>query len=152
MRQEQTTCPLTRGEKILVALDGSLNSEMALDQALSLAGVCDSKIFLVSVVDLYAEVLERAPAVVERMSAEVRAILEQAKDKVESQGIECEMIVHIGHKVHEFIIQEARDKNIDLIAMGTHGSTGLKGLLMGSVAQKVISHAPCAVLVTPAQD
>jgi nucleotide-binding universal stress UspA family protein len=144
------SCPLTRGERILVALDGSIHSEKALDQALSLAKVCNSKVFLISVLDLYSEVLEKAPGLEEKMSAEVRAILELGKEKAEKEGVECETIVHIGAKIHEFIVQEAKEKNVDLIAMGTHGRTGLKGLFMGSVAQKVISQAPCAVLVTPA--
>ena len=143
-------CPLTRGERILVAIDGSVHSAKALDQALSLAKVCGSKLFLISVVDLYPEVLEKAPAAVETLSAEVGEILKQAKEKAEKAGIECETIVHIGRGIHEFIVTEAKAKDIDLIAMGTHGRTGLKGFLLGSVAQRVIGHAPCAVLVTPA--
>ena len=150
MAETISACPLTRGERILIALDGSVHSTKALDQALSLAKVCKSKVFLMSVVDLYPEAKEKAPALVERMSAEVRAILEQGKEKAEKEGIECETIVHIGQKIHEFIVAEAREKNVDLIAMGTHGRTGLKGLFIGSVAQRVIGHAPCAVLVTPA--
>jgi nucleotide-binding universal stress UspA family protein len=150
MEETFASCPLTRGERILVALDGSLHSEKALDQAISLAKVCRSSIFLVSVLDLYQEVLEKAPAVVEGMSAEVKAVLDKGKEKVEKEGLECTTIVHIGPKIHEFIVQEAKDKSIDLIFMGTHGRSGLKGLLMGSVASKVICHAPCAVLVTPA--
>ena len=46
-------------------------------------------------------------------------------------------------------IQEAKDRDIDLIVMGTRGRTGLKGLFIGSVAQKVIAVAPCPVLVVP---
>ena len=45
---------------------------------------------------------------------------------------------------------EAKAKEIDLIVMGTHGKSGLKSVLMGSVTERVIGHAPCAVLVTPA--
>jgi nucleotide-binding universal stress UspA family protein len=149
MGETMSACPLTRGQRILVALDGSVHSAKALDQALSLGKVCKSKLFLMSVVDLYAEVLEEAPALVETMSAEVRAILEQGKEKAEKEGIDCETIAHIGGKIHEFILAEAKEKNVDLIAMGTHGRTGLKGLFIGSVAQRVIGHAPCAVLVTP---
>lgn len=150
MAETTLACPLTRGQRILVALDGSVNSTKALDQALSLAKVCNSKLFLISVVDLYPEVLEKAPAAVETLSAEVGEILRQGKEKAEKEGLQCDTIVHIGGKVHDFIVTEAKEKNVDLIAMGTHGRTGLKGLLMGSVAQRVIGCAPCAVLVTPA--
>jgi nucleotide-binding universal stress UspA family protein len=49
----------------------------------------------------------------------------------------------------ECIVDEVkRDAEIDLIVMGTHGRTGLKAALIGSVAEKVVRHAPCRVLVT----
>ncbi len=41
-----------------------------------------------------------------------------------------------------------RDSSIDLVVMGTHGRTGLRAALIGSVAEKVVRHAPCRVLVT----
>ena len=145
-------CPLTRGERILVAVDGSDFSDVAVDQAISLGGICNSQIFLISVVDLYPEQMEVAPALVEKMSEEVRDNLEKARKKVEDANIPCETIVHMGGKPHEFIIQEAREKSIDLIAMGTHGRSGLKRILLGSVAQNVIGHAPCPVIVVPAAE
>ena len=145
-------CPLTRGERILVAVDGSDFSDVAVDQAISLGGICNSQIFLISIVDLYPEQMEVAPALVEKMSEEVRDNLENARKKVEEANIPCETIVHIGGKPHEFIIQEARERSVDLIAMGTHGRSGLKRILMGSVAQNVIGHAPCPVIVVPAAE
>lgn len=53
------------------------------------------------------------------------------------------------------IVQFAEDEGVDLIVMGTHGRTGLKHLLMGSVAEHVLRHARCPVLVVrlrPAQE
>lgn len=44
------------------------------------------------------------------------------------------------------------DPSIDLVVMGTHGRTGLKHVLVGSVAEKVVRHAPCAVLVVRARE
>ena len=142
-------CPLTRGERILVALDGSAFSDAAVDQAISLGGICNSEIFVISVVDLYPEQMEVAPALLEKMSQEVRQLLDHAKEKVDTANIPCETIVHMGGKPHEFIVQEAREKEIDLIVMGTHGRSGIKRVLLGSVAQNVIGHAPCPVLVVP---
>ena len=149
MEQEQTVCPLTKGERILVAMDGSKCSEKALDQAISMAKICNSTLFGISVIELYPGQMEVAPALVEKLSAETREILERVKDRAAKENISCETIVHIGGQPHEFIIQEVKEKNIDLIVMGTHGRTGLKKILMGSVTERVIGHAPCAVLVTP---
>ncbi|HET7505943.1 MAG TPA: universal stress protein [Kofleriaceae bacterium] len=44
------------------------------------------------------------------------------------------------------------DPEFDLIVMGTHGRTGIKHVLLGSVAEKVVRHAPCTVLVVRADD
>jgi nucleotide-binding universal stress UspA family protein len=132
-----------------VAIDGSDFSEMAVDQAISLGAICSSQIFAISVIDLFPEQMAVAPALVEKMSEEVRKHLDRAKEKIEKAQIACETIVHMGGKPHEFIVQEAKDKNIDLIVLGTHGRTGLKKVLLGSVAQNVIGHAPCPVMVVP---
>jgi nucleotide-binding universal stress UspA family protein len=51
------------------------------------------------------------------------------------------------------IVAVARsDRSIDLVVMGTHGRTGLAHVLLGSVAEKVVRHAPCAVLVVRPQE
>lgn len=149
MAQERAVCPLTRGERILVAMDGSIYSDKALDQALSMAKVCGSTLFAITVMVVYPATLGTAPWVKERLSEEAGRILEKAKNKSAEENVPCETIVHIGKNPHELIVREAMERNIDLIVMGTHGRTGLKKLLLGSVAERVIGHAPCAVLVTP---
>jgi len=149
MVQEESACPLSKGERIMVAIDGSIFSDALVDQAISLGGVCNSQIFVISVLDLYPEQMEVAPALVDKMSAEIRQHIDKAKRKIDEANIPCETIVHMGGKPHEFIVQEAKERAIDIIVMGTHGRTGIKRILMGSVAQNVIGHAPCPVLVVP---
>lgn len=149
MAELKCVCPLTRGEKILAAVDGSAFSDAVVDQAISLGGICHSQIFVISVVDLFPEQMAVAPNLVEKMSEEAGQHLERAKQKIDKANINCETIVRMGGAPHEFIVQEAKDRNIDLILMGTHGRTGLKRVLMGSVAQNVIAHAPCPVMVVP---
>jgi nucleotide-binding universal stress UspA family protein len=149
MAQEHCACPLTRGERILVAVDGSEFSDAVVDQAISLGRICSSQILIISVVDLYPEQMAIAPALVEKMSSEVREHLDRAADKVEKAGIPCETIVRMGGRPHEFIVQEASKRSVDLITMGTHGRTGLERVFMGSVAQNVIGSSPCPVLVVP---
>ena len=152
MSELHCACPLTRGERILVAVDGSVFSDVAVDQAISLGGICNSHIFLISVVDLYPEQMAVAPNLVEKMSEEVRQNLEKAKQKVDKANIPCETIVKMGGQPHQFIVEAAKENSVDLIAMGTHGRSGLKRILMGSVAQNVIGHAPCPVIVVPAAE
>ncbi len=150
MEQAQPVCPLTKGKRILVAMDRSKYSEKAFDQAISIAKICKSTLFVVSVIDLYPEVKEIVLTHEGRVLKGTKEFLEKVKAKAKKENIPCETIMHIGGQPHEFIIQEAKEKNIDLIVMGTHGRTGLDKLLIGSVAERVVGHAPCAVMVTPA--
>jgi universal stress protein A len=76
--------------------------------------------------------------------------------RVAAAGLSCDYTV--GHGVpFQVIIDTARTAHIDLIIMGTHGRTGLRHVLIGSVAECVVRLAPCPVLVvrlppdTPAQ-
>ena len=150
MGEEHPACPLTKGERILVALDGSIYSEKAFDQAVSMATVCNSSLFAVFVVQPYPASLKPGPGFEEHIKRDAENFLQKAKERAAKQHVTCETIVHVGAQPHESIVKEAKEKNIDLIVMGTHGRTGLKKLIMGSVAQKVIGYAPCPVLVVPA--
>jgi universal stress protein A len=53
--------------------------------------------------------------------------------------------VRVG-SIYDTIVQYAKDNAIDLIVIGTHGRTGLSHALLGSVAERVVQHAPCSVL------
>ena len=53
---------------------------------------------------------------------------------------------HFGRAADEIVIQAKEDK-VDLVVMGSHGRSGLSHLLVGSVAESVVRHAPCPVLV-----
>jgi nucleotide-binding universal stress UspA family protein len=61
-------------------------------------------------------------------------------------------VLATGSPWHEIVELARRDHAIDLIVMGTHGYTGLKHLLLGSVAEQVVRHAPCPVLAAHIRD
>ncbi|MDQ7838134.1 MAG: universal stress protein [Thermodesulfobacteriota bacterium] len=155
MKSEETIattcklCPLSRHEKILVATDGSRYSEKALDGAVNIARKCGSSLYVLNVVELNPEFMSLAPEAVEKMERDSRTLLEETKERVSQKGITCETVIHEGEQPYEFIVSEAKRKKADLIVIGTHGRTGLKKLLMGSVAARVIGHAPCPVMVIP---
>jgi nucleotide-binding universal stress UspA family protein len=58
----------------------------------------------------------------------------------------CEVQVVTGDPA-DVIVHFAQERGADLIVMGSHGHTGLRHLLLGSVAEKVLRHAPCPVLI-----
>lgn len=82
-----------------------------------------------------------------QMETDTQQGIQTSLDRVHQKGLQGEM--DIVHGVpFQTIIDIARDKNVDLIVMGTHGRTGLTHVLMGSVAEKVVRLAPCPVLTT----
>ena len=149
MEKEEFACPITKGEKILVAVDGSEFTDIIVDQAVSMGRICNSVIVAISVIPFFPEYVSFAALLEEELSKNTRKLLEKVKGRIEKENIECETLVRIDEQPHEPIVQEARKRNVDLIVMGTRGMTGLKRVLMGSVAQKVIGHAPCPVMVVP---
>lgn len=143
-------CPITGLKKILLATDGSTYSEKALREAVNLAKTCGTKLYVVSVIEVNPEYATMAPNVVEKLEKETGELMDAVRTCVQREGIDSEIITHEGEEAWKFIIDEARARNVDMIVMGTHGRSGLTRLLMGSVTQKVIGHAPCKVLVVPA--
>lgn len=142
-------CPVARIEKLLLATDGSEFSKSAIREAINLAKICSSKVIAVSVVKTNPEFEDLAPQVIEKAEKEAREHLELIKTRASKEGVDCEIIVHRGEEPFQDIVDEAEKNQVYLIIMGTHGRTGLKRLMMGSVTAKVIGHAPCNVLVVP---
>jgi nucleotide-binding universal stress UspA family protein len=73
-------------------------------------------------------------------------IVLRALERLEKDGLHVDTIVREGDPRTE-IVDEATEWRADLIVVGSHGHTGLTRLLLGSVAQAVVAHAPCSVEV-----
>lgn len=146
---DQPACPLVKHERILVPLDGSANSGQALAQAIHLAKACESKLYLLNVVYQNPEYFAWVPMLEEKQEKEAQELLDRAKEEVAKEHVSCELLLRTGEQPYECIVREAKEKQIDLIVMGSHGRSGLERMLLGSVTAKVIGHAPCAVLVIP---
>jgi nucleotide-binding universal stress UspA family protein len=142
-------CPAARMEKLMVATDGSEYSGSAIREAINLAKICSSKLYAVSVVKTNPEFEDLVPQVIEKLEKEAREYLESVRNKASREGIDCEIIVNRGEEPYQNIIDEATRNHVNMIIVGTHGRTGLKRLMMGSVTAKVVGHAPCNVLVVP---
>jgi nucleotide-binding universal stress UspA family protein len=74
------------------------------------------------------------------------AVAERAAERLHSRGLRAESRVREGKPGPE-VVDEARDWDADLIMMGTHSRGGLKRIVLGSVANHVLNHAPCSIEV-----
>lgn len=148
----------TAFKNILVATDFSETGEQALAQALLLASERDNAaLHVVYVATPAGEKIELAtPDGLQTMSAGqaaqyLQAHVERARmdAMMEGEPIESERVsVHVRAGVTEDeIVTLARDLNVDLLVLGTHGRRGLRALVLGSVAESVVKNAKCAVLV-----
>jgi len=144
-------CPTGRMQRVLVATDGSEASQNAVAVALELAKSCSSKLELIAVAVILTnlEYDSALPWVIEDAEKKMRQKLEAVEDMVKEAGVDCEIILHRGEDPYLEIVDEAAKNKVDMIIMGTHGRTGIKRFVMGSVAGNVIGHAPCKVLVVP---
>jgi nucleotide-binding universal stress UspA family protein len=133
-------------KNIMLATDGSKYSLSATGKAIDIAKSYGGQIKAVSVVDVTEEFQTEAPEAVDRLIAASKGFVEEVKKKAESEGVMIEPLVREG-ETYKVITDLAKKFASDVIVMGSHGRTGIKRLLMGSVTEKVLGYAPCPVLV-----
>jgi nucleotide-binding universal stress UspA family protein len=142
-------CPTGRLEKLLLATDTSLYSEGAVREAINFAKKCKSKLYAMSVIEMFTEMETLGKNVYEQEEIRVGKHLEEIKARAAAEGVGCEVLVHFSDSPHVPIVEEAREKKVDMIILGRRGTKGLAKLLIGEVASKVIGSAPCDVLIVP---
>lgn len=139
-------------KNILVPLDGSVLSERALLPALDLARKSEARVTLFSVEPLEIELFEETRGMYPQIEPptkkmlEVEDYLKMLCNKYASDDVPVDWAISVGSAAEE-ILAYAYDEGFDLIAMSTHGRTGLSRLFYGSVAENVLRHAVEAVLV-----
>jgi nucleotide-binding universal stress UspA family protein len=142
--------------KIMCPVDFSPGSRAALTRACELARESGAALVLAHVWEpspwtLGGEV-GVAPAVIQDMVDAEEA--ELAKWRIQAKDLGAKEIASkflTGAAWDQIVRAAEADPDIDLVVMGTHGRTGLRHALLGSVAEKVVRHAPCAVLVVRAR-
>jgi nucleotide-binding universal stress UspA family protein len=140
---------------LLLTLDGSPLAEQALAPALAVARCFGTAVTLLRVVpELGAsefrglEKLEAgmAPRFVEEAREAAADYLALIADRCGNEGLELKTVVRSGPAA-DTILEYAEQNAVDLVAMTTHGRTGLRRWLYGSVTQKVLDRLPCSLLV-----
>jgi nucleotide-binding universal stress UspA family protein len=132
--------------KILVPVDFSEFSRKALKYALRMAAQFGAEVTLVHVVEPFIYPTDwMLPLPQTDFAGARRAIIEQLRALTESYPFAAQPIVVEGKPSQE-IIKIAKARKADLIIIGTHGYSGVKHALIGSVAERVVRLAPCPVL------
>ncbi|HET6442343.1 MAG TPA: universal stress protein [Phycisphaerae bacterium] len=149
---------MIRLTKLLVPTDFSEDSEQAARYAVELAKRFQAEIHCIHVVDIPADLLSTSDYYMTGPSEQfIDQIREESKKNLEGfaeknlEGAQVQTAFLEGSPFVE-IIRYARDQQIDLVVIATHGRTGLKHVLFGSVAEKVVRKAPCPVLVVKREE
>jgi universal stress protein A len=140
--------------RILVATDFSLDSDAAVAYGLALAKTVHASIHILHVVDnpMAAGVWSSDIYSAEIAALQINLIrdakknLKRAIASIDHPGVKIVGDVRAGRPATT-IVEVARDQRVDLIVIASHGRTGVTRLMMGSVAEHVVRHSPCAVLV-----
>ncbi|RQR52980.1 universal stress protein [Burkholderia sp. Bp9140] len=143
---------------ILVALDGSDTSSRALDAALNLAAETGARLTPVYVVDVLVPAYDAYgydPSIlIDAFREEGLRVTEDAARRMKARDVagtpQISNVAPAGEDVAQRIAGLAGELDADLIVLGTHGRRGFRRLVLGSVAERVLRHARCPVLMIPA--
>lgn len=139
-------------ERVLIPLDGSELAETILPFAERVAGPLDAEVVLLSVVEPISAVAglaaDRAvgPDALLLRQLEAKKYLGEVARRLEAKGVRVRTLLGLGMPAGE-IAEVAKAEKADLIAMTTHGRSGLRRALFGSVAEEVLRSAGVPVLM-----
>lgn len=139
---------------ILVATDGSELSDKAVDAAIGLARDLGARLTAFHATQDYP--IMPFPDVAGSLTPAMwkadqgkraRRILEKVEAKAKKAGVACDTGFSLAVHPYEAIIQAAKKARCDLIVMASHGRRGIKGIVLGSETNKVLTHSKLPVLV-----
>ena len=144
--------------RILVPVDGSAPSLLGLDHAIALAKQQRASLRVLNVIDdlVLAPIMMEPSAAgymadaVDAMREEGSKVLKQAAARAQRGGVKAQTVLLESHggPVSDAILADARRARADVIVMGTHGRRGLRRLILGSDAERVVREARVPVLLT----
>lgn len=138
---------------ILVPVDGSKTAQQAVEKAAGLAQAFGSAVTVIYVMDPYpftgvgTDFAYGQAMYLSAATAEANEAINNAKQVLEAAGTHVSTAVIESHTAWRGILETATSVGADLIVMGSHGRRGIERLVLGSVAQRVLSHTTLPVLV-----
>lgn len=146
-------------KKILVPIDGSASSIEAAKQALTFAKAFGSEVTFLSVVEVKTEIPHNivgygmvdqyytmSESMLKMRTDYAISMLNSVVEKLDCKDLQTEQKILVG-EVNSKIIEAATDGHYDLIVMGHRGLNPIQRFFLGSVAKRVLEHAPCSVLI-----
>ena len=139
---------------LLLPIDGSAVSDRAARRGIDFARSTGAEVTLLHVTRVFRPSEVHAHAVMrEAREAEVSArqdahkVLDPLARAARAEHVACTAIHRVSDKPWEAIVALAAEQGCDLIAMASHGHTGVRALVLGSTTNRVVAHAPVPVLV-----
>lgn len=141
-------------KRVLVATDGSKAAARAVDFAATVAKAWDAELIALTISTALSPVELRELAQADHdlgiaTDTLVRRILDDATARGKCHGVAEIRILSMSGDPANATLKIAQDERADLIVVGRRGLGGLSRLLLGSVSEKVVAHAHCAVAVVP---
>ena len=140
-------------KKILVPFDGSGYSEKAFEKAVEIAEKFESELIVMTVLqskipDSAGVSIERLQELQDEQEDQATVMLRKLETEAKDKNIPFSIKIIHNPSSSDGIVTFAENSNVDLIVMGSHGRTGFRKIVLGSVANGVVGHAKCPVLIT----
>jgi nucleotide-binding universal stress UspA family protein len=140
---------MAKKESYLVPIDFSRGSDKAFDYALKFARARAAKLLALHVVP--AEMIYPPTGgsfdFYGLMERDARAHFAKLMKRKRLNARECELVLARGTDFADIIVRQAKKLHVAIIIMGSHGRTGLRRFLLGSVAERTLRYADCPVLI-----
>ena len=135
--------------KMLVPVDGSVSSLKAVETACDLAKSQPNSSAILLAVSIELPELEEGRYIADKMKVQAEAALVKAQEQAKACGLATglETLLTTGASPAEEIVNVAKDRQVDLIVIGSRGLAGKTSSFIGSTASKVVTYSPCSVLV-----
>jgi nucleotide-binding universal stress UspA family protein/CBS domain-containing protein len=137
-------------EQLLVAVDGSESSLKAANVAIELATLLQARLDILSVEETPPRYIATQEESTREHSAAVvyfDTLQKPIRQQAERRGVQVRSAILGGHE-GQVILDYIREQHCDLLVLGHQGHSGVWGAFLGSTADKLVSHAPCSVLIT----